>query len=118
MVAPLRLRMRTDTSVQMISAAASAFFGLCSGLIYDILRPLRKVSRAAAAVCDMLFCMICTLAMFIIGMAFCGGRPGFWECALFVGAFAAYLWGISPTVAPIFCKIAEKISNFIKKLKK
>ncbi len=108
--------MRTDTIAQMSSAAASAFFGLCSGLLYDMLRPLRGISKAVGAACDILFCLLCTAAMFITGMAFCGGRPGLWECLLFISTFAAYLWVISPSVSPIFCKIAKNIADRLKNI--
>jgi len=54
----------------------------------------------------------------MIGMLFCDGRLGVWEPAGFVAAFGLYLFGISPSVTPIFGIYREKMLVFLKKLAK
>jgi MFS family permease len=111
--------MGVSISAQTISITASALGGLIAGLLYDLLRTVRRGrSRAAGVICDLVFCVFCTGAMFLIGMAFCGGRPGFWEPFGFVSSFCLYLFGISPSIVPFFGTLWEKSGENIKKLDK
>lgn len=103
-------------SAQMISIAASALCGLLAGLLYDLLRTLRcGGGRALGVICDLAFCLFCTGAMFVTGMAFCGGRPGFWEPFGFLAVFALYLFGVSPSITPFFGICRKKCALFLKK---
>ena len=103
---------------QTISIAASAFFGLVSGLLYDLLRAVRGGGgRTRALICDLVFCLFCTAAMFLTGMIFCGGRPGFWEPFFFLAVFCLYLFGVSPSVTPFFANCREKCALLLKKPK-
>lgn len=102
--------MGVAVSAQMISLAASALGGLLAGLLYDLLRVLRYgAGKAAGVICDLFFCLFCTGAMFLTGMVFCGGRPGFWEPFTFLAVFGLYLFGVSPSIWGHLCKMRRKI---------
>ena len=104
--------MGVSISAQTISITASALGGLIAGLLYDLLRTVRRGrSRAAGVICDLVFCVFCTGAMFLIGMAF-------WEPFGFVSSFCLYLFGISPSIVPFFGTLWEKSGENIKKLDK
>ena len=51
-------------------------------------------------------------------MLFCEGRLGVWEPAGFLTAFGLYLFGISPSVTPVFGIYREKMLVFLKKVRK
>ena len=111
--------MGVTIGAQTISIAASALCGLLAGLLYDLLRILRRGGgQALGVICDAAFCLFCTGAMFVTGMVFCGGRPGFWEPFGFVAVFALYLFGVSPSITPFFGICVEKIADLLKKGKK
>ena len=111
--------MGVSISAQTISIAAASLGGLLAGLLYDLLRVLRRGGgRLRALCCDLFFCLFCTAAMFLTGMVFCAGRPGFWEPFFFLAVFGLYLCGISPSISPFFGTLKGKITIFLKKLKK
>ena len=111
--------MGVTIGAQTISVAAAALSGLIAGLLYDLLRVIRRGGgRAAALVCDGVFCLYCMFSLFLVGMAFCGGRLGIWECGAFLGVFALYILGVSPSVIPFFGKIRRKCAKRLKKEQK
>ena len=64
--------MGVTIGAQTISIAASALCGLLAGLLYDLLRVVRRGGgRALGVICDLVFCLFCTGAMFLAGMVFC-----------------------------------------------
>lgn len=104
---------------QTISITAAALGGLAAGLLYDLLRQIRAVGgRTAGFLCDLFFCLFCTAELFLVGMLFCEGRLGVWEPAGFLTAFGLYLFGISPSVTPVFGIYREKMRVFLKKVRK
>ncbi len=111
--------MGVGIDAQMISLAAAGLCGLLAGLLYDLLRTVRHGGgRAVGVICDLFFCFFCTGAMFLTGMVFCGGRPGFWEPFCFLAVFWLYLVGVSPSVSPFFGICREKCAQTRKKEKK
>lgn len=111
--------MELSIGAQTISVTAAALCGLVAGLLYDLLRQLRAVSGAfLAGCCDVFFCLYCTLSLFCVGMLFCGGRLTLWEPAAFLGVFALYLFGVSPSVSPVFGTVREKSAKIIEKRRK
>lgn len=111
--------MGVSVGAQTISITASAVLGLGAGLLYDVLRQIRAVSgRIAGILCEVFFCLLCTAALFVLGMAFCGGRLGVWEGAGFLVAFWLYLVGVSPSVTPFFGICRQKAEKFLKKFEK
>jgi len=111
--------MGVTIGAQTISFAAAALDGLVAGLLYDLLRVIRRGGgRAVGLVCDLVFCLFCTGSLFLIGMAFCEGGLGIWECCGFLALFALYLMGVSPSVRPLFGKFREKCAFVLKKQRK
>ena len=111
--------MGVTIGAQTISIAAAAFCGLLAGLFYDLLRVIRRGGgKVLGVLCDLVFCLICTGAMFCTGMVFCGGRPGFWEPFSFLAVFGLYLFGVSPSVTPFFGICREKCAVFLKNQRK
>ena len=111
--------MGVTIGAQTISVAAAALGGLSAGLLYDLLRVIRRGGdRAAGLICDSVFCLYCTFSLFLVGMAFCEGSLGIWECGAFLAVFALYITGVSPSVVPLFGKLREKYANRIKKEQK
>lgn len=112
--------MGVEIGAQTISITAACLCGLAAGLLYDLLRAVRRgASTAAGVVCDVVFCLYCTGAMFLVGMLFCDGRPGLWEPFGFLVSFGLYLFGISPSIGPFFGKCSQKcrkiFENAVKK---
>ena len=119
MVAAVWIKMGVSIGAQTISITAAAFGGLCAGLLYDLLRQIRLIAGSATdMLCDIFFCLFCTIWLFLIGMLFCEGRLGVWEPAGFLAAFALYLFGISPSISPVFGIWREKTAVFLKKVRK
>ncbi len=111
--------MGVTIGAQTISVTAAALGGLLAGLLYDLLRVIRRgAGRAAGFVCDLVFCLFCTGTLFLVGMAFCEGGLGIWECCGFLLLFALYITGVSPSVRPTFGKIREKCAFILKKQRK
>ena len=111
--------MRVTIGAQTISIAAAAFCGLLAGMLYDLLGAVRRGrGQALGVICDVVFCLFCTGAMFLTGMVFCGGRFGFWEPFSFLTVFGLYLFGVSPSITPFFGNCREKCAVFLKKQRK
>ena len=108
--------MGVSISAQTISIAAASLGGLLAGLLYDLLRVLRRGGgRLRALCCDLFFCLFCTASLFLVGMLFCEGRLGLWEAASFLCAFCLYLFGVSTSISPFFGICREKL---LKKFRK
>ena len=119
MVEAVRIGLRASMGAHTISITAAVLGGLSAGLLYDLLRQIRAMGgRTAGFICDLFFCLFCTSELFLIGMLFCDGRLGVWEPAGFLAAFGLYLFGISPSILPVFGIYREKILHFLKKLAK
>ncbi len=114
--------MELSIGAQTISITASALCALAGGLLYDLLRgPRHAGGKPVSLLCDLLFCLYCTASLFLVGMFFCAGRLTLWEPAAFFGVFCLYVFGISPSVAPVFGiyrgKNTKKAEKLMKKVK-
>ena len=82
--------MHVDVSLQLAQLALSVLTGFALGVLYDILRAMRRVLRINAAL-DALFCAALLLALFTLGMDIGqGGVHVFMFCAAAAGC-AAYM---------------------------
>ena len=59
--------MHVDVSLQLAQLALSVLTGFALGVLYDILRAMRRVFKIDA-VLDVLFCAVLLLALFTLGM--------------------------------------------------
>lgn len=96
--------------MQAIRLLLALLLGLSTGLLYDLLRPLRRAAgMIAAAGLDALFCLLTGAGIFLFAMSAGDGQLGQWElCAALLG-FLAWLHLLSPFVLPVF----EKIHRFL-----
>lgn len=97
--------MHVDVSLQLAQLALSVLTGFALGVLYDILRAMRRVLRINAAL-DALFCAALLFALFTLGMDIGqGGVHVFMFCAAAAGC-AAYMSLLSAALLPLFEKIA------------
>ena len=102
--------MHVDVSLQLAQLALSVLTGFALGVLYDILRAMRRVLRINAAL-DALFCAALLFALFTLGMDIGqGGVHVFMFCAAAAGC-AAYMSLLSAALLPLF----EKITVFAAK---
>ena len=96
--------------MQALRLLLALLLGLSTGLLYDLLRPLRRAAgTVAAAGLDALFCLLTGAGIFLFAMSAGDGKLGQWElCAALLG-FLAWLHLLSPFVLPVF----EKIHRFL-----
>lgn len=93
--------MEISLEVQSLRLLLALGLGAGTGLLYDVLRPMRRATgRAAAAILDALFCLLAGTGLFLFAMGAGEGRLGQWElCAALLG-FLAWLHFLSPIVLP------------------
>ena len=91
--------------MQALRLLLALLLGLSTGLLYDLLRPLRRAAgMIAAAGLDALFCLLTGAGIFLFAMSAGDGKLGQWElCAALLG-FLAWLHLLSPFVQPVFEK--------------
>lgn len=104
---------------QALRLLLALLLGLGTGLLYDLLRPLRRAAgMVAAALLDALFCLLTGAGVFLFAMSAGDGKLGQWElCASLLG-FLAWLYLISPLVLPIFEKIRRLLASALSLCKK
>lgn len=66
-------------------------FGLSLGLLYDLMRPLRRRAGRAGPLLDVLFALLSGLAAFLFAMGAENGRMGQWELAAMLAGFLLWL---------------------------
>ncbi len=90
------------------SAAAllpALLLGTAIGLLYDLLRPLRRRAGRAAPVFDALFTLLSGLGAFCYAMASDSGRLGVWELAAMLLGFLAWEY--------VLCRFKQHFSWFL-----
>ena len=91
--------MEIELTKQALALGAAFVLGLLLGLVYDILRPLRRrASKAAAACIDVFYGLSAGWGVFLYAMAAPGGRLGIWELSLTLLGFLVYTWTLSDMV--------------------
>ena len=120
--------MHVDVSLQLAQLAVSVLTGFALGVLYDVLRAMRRVFKINAAL-DALYCAVLLLALFTLGMDIGqGGVHVFMFCAAAAGC-AVYMALLSRALLPLFekitafaakaaspiCKLINKFENCAKK---
>ena len=99
--------MHVDVSLQLAQLAVSVLTGFALGVLYDVLRAMRRVFKINAAL-DALYCAVLLFALFTLGMDIGqGGVHVFMFCAAAAGC-AAYMALLSRALLPLF----EKVTAF------
>ena len=79
------------------------------GLVFDLLRPLRR--RSGDALWDLLFCAAAAAAGFVFAMGSENGRLGSGELAACCAGFCLYVHVLTPLVAPLLERIVSGIGH-------
>lgn len=103
---------------QSIHAQAASLLFACAGgaglgLLYDLLRPVRR--RSGDTLWDLLFCLCAAGLAFTLAMHAESGMLGTGEIAFCLAGLLLYLWLLSPLLFPIFEKAAKTIGVLFKK---
>lgn len=83
----------------------SLLFGAGVGLLYDVLRALRRQGNfgwTATAVCDAGFWLVLLTALFEFNLLFAAGQSRFFVLAGIAGGMLLYFSLISPCALPLF----------------
>ncbi len=82
---------------QLLELLLAFVLGLGVGLLYELLRPLRcRGGALAAALLDLLFCLLSGLGAFCYAMSAGSGRLGLWELSAMLLGFLLHLHWLSP----------------------
>ena len=101
--------MAQSIRVQALFLLLAAGLGAGLGLLYDLLRPLRR--RTNDALWDLLFCLAAALGCFCFAMYSGSGRLGSGELAAALAGFLLYVHALSPSVAPILERLTRGIGS-------
>lgn len=104
---------------QAVALILSLAIGAGIGLLYDLLRPIRRRGgRLLAIASDGLFAAVSGLGMFTFAMAADNGRLGTWELAGMLLGFLLYMHALSGTVLPVVDRIFQGIGKSYRTTKK
>jgi hypothetical protein len=98
-----------SVSRQFAEAAAALALGAAAGFLYDFLRVVRRRARAAAvtAVCDLLFCVLAGISLFLLGLTVGGGRQRLFMAAVAVLGVTLYFITVSRAALYVCDGIAD-----------
>lgn len=113
--------MHVDVSLQLAQLAVSVLTGFALGVLYDVLRAMRRVFKINAAL-DALYCAVLLLALFTLGMdigqggvhvfMFCAAAAG---CVVYMSLLSGALLPLLRKSPPLPAKAASPISKLINK---
>ena len=113
--------MALSIRAQALSLLLACALGLGAGLLYDLLRPVRR--RSGSALWDLLFCLTAAAAAFLFAMRAESGSFGTMELLAALFSLLLYFELLSPVFLPIFGFLDQKIGvicintqNFAKKV--
>lgn len=96
---------------QALALLMSAALGAMLGVLYDFFRAVRyALGKAGAAVCDVLFCLVCALSLFWLVMRSAQGTLGTWVIPLLGAGALLYFASVSAFVL----RAAEKTIGMIR----
>ena len=109
-----------------MALALALLLGLSTGLLYDLLRPLRRLGgKPLAAAADAAFAFASAFGLFVFAMQADNGRLGTWELAAALLGFLLYMHSLSLVVLPVLDKIFQilgkglrALENNLKKIQK
>lgn len=90
--------------------------GLALGIVYDMLRPIRR-RLSAGWIPDILFCAIAAAASFVMAMSAGSGRVGTWELMSTLLGFCLYINCASRFILPLFDKAIHILETIFISLK-
>jgi len=82
--------------------------GALLGVVYDLLRPLRRrTGPVAGALLDLLYCALAGCGCFVYAMGAGNGRLGLWELCAALLAFLLYMHSLSPFLLRMFTQALD-----------
>lgn len=106
--------MEIQIKEQALAIAVALLLGLGIGMLYDLLRPLRRRGgKPLSAAADALFALVSAFGIFLFAMQADNGRLGTWELAASLLGFLLYMHGLSGFVLPVIEKIFQIIGKFL-----
>ena len=110
--------MEIAVGAQALGLALAFVMGAALGVLYDMLRPLRRRSgRGGAAALDVLYMLLCGVLSFMFDMSAGSGRLGVWELAATLAGFAGYMYTLSSAVFPLLDGAVAAIDRLLKRIK-
>ena len=95
------------------------------GLVYDMLRPIRRAAGRGGGALDVLFCAAGGALFFLLAMRSESGRMGTWSLAAAAVGFCMYMQALSAVLLPAFTAVdtaavraAQGCKKVIKKFRK
>lgn len=89
--------------LQAVSLLLACALGMGLGLLYDLLRPIRR--RSGNLVWDLLFCFCAAVSAFLFAMRSPAAVLGTGDLLLALFGLLAYFHLLSPALLPVFGKI-------------
>ena len=111
--------METELSRQSLALLAALLMGVGIGVVYDMLRPVRRrTGRLAGAALDILFCAASGCAAFFYAMGAGDGRLGLWELAAALVGFLLYMHTLSECLLRLFTALLDALCAAVLAVKK
>ena len=102
--------MGLEIRAEALSLLLACALGTALGLLYDLLRPIRR--RAWAGLWDLLFCLCAAAAAFLFAMRAENGALGTGEILAALAGLLLYLHLLSPLLLPRWNKRVTEIGVF------
>lgn len=110
--------MEIAVGAQALGLVLAFVMGAGMGVLYDVLRPLRRRSgRGGAAALDALYMLLCGALSFVFAMGAGSGKLGMWELAATLAGFAGYMYTLSDTVFPLLDRAAGMIGRLGRRIR-
>ena len=111
--------MGVELKGQALALLLAAAMGWLLGVLYDLLRPVRRrTGRVMGAALDMLFCLAAGAAVFTYAMGAGSGRLGLWELTAALLGFLLYMHTLSGPLLRVFNALLELLCRLVGALKK
>ena len=90
---------------QALELLAFLLGGVLLGLVYDMLRPIRRAAGRGGGALDVLFCAAGGALFFLLAMRSESGRMGTWSLAAAAVGFCMYMHTLSAVLLPVFAAV-------------
>ena len=90
---------------QVLELLAFLLGGAMLGLVYDMLRPIRRAAGRGGGALDVLFCALGGALFFLLAMRSESGRMGTWSLAAAAVGFCMYMHTLSALLLPAFTAV-------------
>ena len=90
---------------QALELIAFLLGGALLGLMYDMLRPIRRAAGRGGGALDVLFCALGGALFFALAMRTGSGRMGTWSLAAAAIGFCMYMQTLSAVLLPAFTAV-------------